>query len=229
MNFVHFNFIVFIQVDTVPTQGTLGCNLFGSQLNEEDDNQDSNVWGRLLSINKLFPSVNLVEDEYSLGRGKKCTISLDTKDIQASKYYLAYSSTHFKIIRDPIKKYVYIQDLSSNGTYVNGDKIGKNKRHVLDNNAEIALASKTHRVYVYIDTNASEDSSIPANVREKYIVSKEIGRGAYGEVKLCFIRGRKNKSFNHKLCFILRYMRSICNENYCKKTFYTYRSTSTYI
>ncbi|CAF3577436.1 unnamed protein product, partial [Rotaria sp. Silwood2] len=67
-------------------------------------------------------------------------------------------------------------------------KIGKNKRHVLDNNAEIALASKAHRVYVYVDTNATEDSTVPSNVREKYIVSKEIGRGAYGEVKLCFIR-----------------------------------------
>ena len=45
--------------------------------------------------------------------------------------------------------------------------------------------------YVYIDTNAMEDLSIPPNVREKYIVSKEIGRGAYEEVKLCFIRGRE--------------------------------------
>jgi serine/threonine-protein kinase Chk2 len=186
----YFNFIdfFFFQADTIPTQGVFQCNIFNSQATEED--QDPNIWGRLLSINKLFPSVNLLENEYSLGRGKKCDIALDSKDIQASKYYLAYSSTHFKIIRDPIKNYVYIQDLSSNGTYVNGEKIGKNKRHVLDNNAEIALASKAHRVYVYVDANASEDSSIPANVREKYIISKEIGRGAYGEVKLCFIRGR---------------------------------------
>jgi len=68
-------------------------------------------------------------------------------------------------------------------------KIGKNNQQILENNAEIALASKTHRVYVYIDANAKEDSSIPAIVREKYIISKQIGRGAYGEVKLCFIRG----------------------------------------
>ncbi|CAF5142984.1 unnamed protein product, partial [Rotaria magnacalcarata] len=91
--------------------------------------------------------------------------------------------------RDTVKNYVYIQDLSSNGTFVNGDKIGKNKRRVLDNNAEIALASKTNRVYVYIDTHAKEDSTVPPTVRDKYILSKEIGRGAYGEVKLCFIRG----------------------------------------
>ena len=95
-----------------------------------------------------------------------------------------------KIVRDLTKNHVYIQDLSSNGTYVNGEKIGKNKKRVLDNNAEIALASKSHRVYVFIDPKAVEDSSIPPVVREKYTVSKEIGRGAYGEVKLCFIRGK---------------------------------------
>lgn len=140
----------------------------------------------------------MVKDEYSLGRGKKCTIALDSKEIQASKYYLAYSSTHFKIIRDAVKNFVYIQDLSSNGTFVNGEKIGKNKRRVLENNAEIALASKTNRIYVYIDTNAKEDQSIPENVREKYILSKEIGRGAYGEVRLCFIRGKIGLFLNNK-------------------------------
>jgi serine/threonine-protein kinase Chk2 len=182
-------FFLCVQVDVKLTQITLACDGVDGLSGEEDGSQQSNIWGRFLSINKLFPSVNLIEDEYSLGRGKKCSISFDSKEIQASKYFLAYSAIHFKIVRDLVKNYVYLQDLSSNGTYVNGEKVGKNKRHVLDNNAEIALASKTNRVYVYIDTNATEDSSIPANVREKYIVSKEIGRGAYGEVKLCFIRG----------------------------------------
>ena len=184
----------------MPTQKTQGCDGIEDGVVSEDDNvEESNVWGRLLSINKLFPSFNLIDNEYSLGRGKNCSIPLESKELQASKYYLAYSSTHFKIIRDTTKNYAYIQDLSSNGTFVNGDKIGKNKRRVLDNNAEIALASKAHRVYVYIDANATEDSTVPPNVREKYIISKEIGRGAYGEVKLCFIRGRIKR--NKTLCF----------------------------
>lgn len=49
---------------------------------------------------------------------------------------------------------------------------------------------------MYIDANAHEDTSVPAHIREKYIISKQIGRGAYGEVKLCFIRG-KNKTCNN--------------------------------
>ena len=108
-----------------------------------------------------------------------------------------------KIVRDLLKNHVYIQDLSSNGTYVNGEKIGKNKKRVLDNNDEIALASKSHRVYVFIDPKAKEDSSIPPVVREKYIVSKEIGRGAYGEVKLCFIRGKEDFQKPHLVCSAL--------------------------
>ena len=180
-------FICSFQCSTIPTQSADGAE-FASQT-AGDDSPDLNIWGRLLSLHKSFPSINLIDDEYSLGRGQKCSIRLDSKEIQASKYYLAYSSIHFKLVRDLVKNYVYIQDLSSNGTFVNGEKIGKNKRRVLDNNAEIALASKTHRVYVYIDNNAVEDSSVPAVVREKYIISKELGRGAYGTVNLCFIRG----------------------------------------
>ena len=130
-----------------------------------------------------------MNNEYSVGRGKTCSVVFNSDELQTSKYFLAYSSTHFTIVRDQTKNHVYLVDLSSNGTYINGEKLGKNNKQILENNAEIALASKTHRVYVYIDTKAKEDDSIPATLREKYIVSKQIGRGAYGEVKLCFIRG----------------------------------------
>lgn len=114
---------------------------------------------------------------------------MNSSEIQTSRYFLAYSSQHFQIIRDDINNYTYIVDLSSNGTYVNGEKIGKNKQQILENNAEIALASKTHRVYIYMDSNMVEDLSVPDIIRDKYIVSREIGRGSYGEVKLCFAKG----------------------------------------
>jgi serine/threonine-protein kinase CHEK2 len=180
----------FVQSSCISTQKT---QEFDDESNvEESKPTESNIWGRLLSINKLFPSINLIDQAYSLGRGKTCSIVLSSDELQTSKYFLAYSSTHLKIVRDETQHLVFIEDLSSNGTYINGDKIGKNKRQILETNDEIALASKTNRAYVYVDAKASEDTSIPAVVREKYIISKEIGRGAYGEVKLCFARGRHN-------------------------------------
>ncbi|CAF0925598.1 unnamed protein product [Didymodactylos carnosus] len=173
-----------------PTQGqnTLdNCDPDGSAGEEDSDP----CWGRLLSINKLFTSINLYENEYSLGRNAKCKIVLDSPLIQQSKYFLAYSSVHFKITREQTGShtYTYLQDTSSNGTFINGDKVGKNNRHVLQNNAEIALASKSNRVYVYIDISAKEDITIPPEIREKYMMSKEIGRGAYGAVRLAFMKG----------------------------------------
>jgi serine/threonine-protein kinase Chk2 len=196
----------------VPTQRTQGCDSIEDGLAEEGDGiRESDIWGRLLSINKLFPTIKLVNNEYSFGRGKNCSIIFSSDELQTSKYFLAYSSKHFNIIRDQTKNYVYLEDLSSNGTYINGEKLGKNNKHVLENNAEIALASKTHRVYVYIDANAKEDTSIPATVREKYIISKQLGRGAYGEVKLCFLRGKRNllQTIIDRIecfCFSFRYM-----------------------
>ena len=36
--------------------------------------------------------------------------------------------------------FVFIEDFSSNGTFLNGDKIGKGRRSILKNNDEIALS-----------------------------------------------------------------------------------------
>ena len=38
--------------------------------------------------------------------------------------------------------HVYVEDLSSNGTFVNGDLVGKGKKVALKNNDEISLSMK---------------------------------------------------------------------------------------
>lgn len=168
---------------------TLACTQELSQEIEETNSQPIS-WARLLSVNKLFTTVQLVENETSFGRGKKSDVVWESKEILSSKYYATYSGVQFKVVRDEVKNYVYLVDLSSNGTFVNGTKVGKNKRHVIQNNDEISISTKSHRVYIFIDANFKEDSSIAEVVRDKYIVSKPLGRGAYGEVRLCFLRGK---------------------------------------
>lgn len=44
----------------------------------------------------------------------------------------------------PLGYIVYITDKSSNGTFLNGKKIGKNCRWILSNNDKIAIVSKAH-------------------------------------------------------------------------------------
>jgi serine/threonine-protein kinase Chk2 len=82
---------------------------------------------------------------------------------------------------------------SSNGTFLNGDKIGRNKTQVLNNNDEIALAHKKNKVYIFHDPSGVNSVSIPEEMKEKYSISKTLGRGACGEVKLAFKKGTCEK------------------------------------
>ena len=41
--------------------------------------------------------------------------------------------------------HVFLYDTSSNGTFVNGEKVGKGNKQVLNNNDEVALALKKNK------------------------------------------------------------------------------------
>lgn len=54
------------------------------------------------------------------------------------------SKRHCKIVKADIlsaTSEVYLEDYSSNGTYVNSEKVGKGKKRILKNNDQISLAS----------------------------------------------------------------------------------------
>lgn len=86
----------------------------------------------------------LKDSEYTFGRAPNCDVVLDGFN---AKYLNALSKIHFKIINEPIKgstseiNRVFIQDLSHNGTFVNNERIAKNKKIVLENDAIISLAN----------------------------------------------------------------------------------------
>lgn len=57
------------------------------------------------------------------------------------------SKIHFTITREIIGTLgyvVFIKDTSSNGTFLNGEKIGKDCKWVLSNNDKISVVSKTN-------------------------------------------------------------------------------------
>lgn len=57
-----------------------------------EENDDESVWGRLVSLNPKYPTIDLREDEVTLGRANSCTHAFDDKRV---------SSMHCKIIRMP--------------------------------------------------------------------------------------------------------------------------------
>ncbi|XP_002739437.1 serine/threonine-protein kinase Chk2-like [Saccoglossus kowalevskii] len=171
-------------METLPTQDVVDGDFDYDEAEEEDET--TKIWGRLYPLGKGFEPLDLSKDEYLFGRDSSCDFSFDTKDLRKNSHFQALSKIHFRLYKED--GHVFIQDKSSNGTFINGDKIGKNKKQALANNDEIALAIKKNRAFVYMD-NEGDQQNLPQDMKQKYTLSKLLGRGACGEVRLAFKKG----------------------------------------
>lgn len=101
-----------------------------------------------------------------------------------------------------------LHDFSHNGTFINGQKVGKGKKRIIENEDTIAVTLPTRickfdsvllslffiftyvylvlLVFVFLDLHKNEDNDIPRAVADKYYVSKVLGTGACGVVKLVY-------------------------------------------
>lgn len=69
---------------------------------------------------------------------------------------------------------------------MNGERIGKGRQHALKNNAEISLCVRENKAFVFCDLSEQQEAQYPAEIRNRYTVTKTLGTGAYGQVKLAF-------------------------------------------
>uniref|UniRef100_A0A2K6GKI8 non-specific serine/threonine protein kinase n=1 Tax=Propithecus coquereli TaxID=379532 RepID=A0A2K6GKI8_PROCO len=132
-----------------------------------------------------------INDSYWFGRDKSCDYCFDEPLLKKTDKYRTYSKKHFRIFREmgPKNSYIaYIEDHSGNGTFVNTELVGKGKRRPLSNNSEIALSLCRNKVFVFFDLTVDDQSIYPKELRDEYIMSKTLGSGACGEVKLAFER-----------------------------------------
>uniref|UniRef100_A0A4W3J5Y1 Checkpoint kinase 2 n=1 Tax=Callorhinchus milii TaxID=7868 RepID=A0A4W3J5Y1_CALMI len=169
---------------TIPTQDTVY---------EEPEPEEPQPWGRLWALRKGFSKLDCVKDEYWFGRDRMCDYSFDRAALKRTEDFKSYSKKHCRIIREkgPGNKFlVFIEDHSFNGTFLNGRLIGKNKRLPLNNNDEIAINLPTHKVFVFSDLTTDDQSDLPKEFRDKYILSRTLGSGVCGEVRLAF--GKEN-------------------------------------
>ncbi|XP_051018120.1 serine/threonine-protein kinase Chk2 [Acomys russatus] len=148
-------------------------------------------WARLWALQDGFPNLDCVNDSYWFGRDKSCEYCFDGPLLRRTEKYRSYSKKHFCIFREMGPKnshIVYIEDHSGNGTFVNSELIGKGKRRPLSNNSEIALSLCRNKVFVFFDLTVDDQSVYPKELRDEYIMSKTLGSGACGEVKMAFER-----------------------------------------
>ncbi|XP_063711498.1 ovarian-specific serine/threonine-protein kinase Lok-like [Symsagittifera roscoffensis] len=138
-------------------------------------------WAQLIPLNPLLTKTVLLEpvEKYSFGKGEDCDCILPA-DAFSSASLAVISKKHFIIHKqlcsaDMDDFDVVLQDISSNGTLVNGNKVGKNKFHVLQSNDEISLATNSIKVFMFVSAK-STSSSVHSDVADKYLVSKQLGK-----------------------------------------------------
>eukprot|EP01006_Ploeotia_vitrea_P035809 TRINITY_DN65938_c7_g4_i1.p1 TRINITY_DN65938_c7_g4~~TRINITY_DN65938_c7_g4_i1.p1 ORF type:complete len:704 (+),score=104.16 TRINITY_DN65938_c7_g4_i1:34-2145(+) len=105
------------------------------------------------------------------------------------------SGKHCKMYFEGVN--VYAHDFSSNGTFVNGTKLGQGKRAELKPGDEISLALPAAKimnadlpVYIFRRTRSLNFEDKQEGVYKEYHVGQTIGSGTFGQVKL----GRHKKT-----------------------------------
>ncbi|KER22734.1 hypothetical protein T265_09218 [Opisthorchis viverrini] len=172
--------------ELLPTQDVDEVNHISAEVTD-----DSSVWGRLFPLQKKLPFIELKDETYTFGRGEDCSFTFCSSMFDDPNQLATFSKHHFKETSYQ-GKLMFIQDLSSNGTFVNGTKIGRGKKQPLNNNDEISLSLKHLKCFIFCDSN-SEENLFPPEVTSRYTISKLLGRGACGEVRLVFERGSCEK------------------------------------
>ncbi|KAG2470475.1 CHK2 kinase, partial [Polypterus senegalus] len=133
------------------------------------------VWGRLWAV-------DCVNDEYWFGRDRNCDYSFNTPSLVNTEYYQNYSKKHFRIMK--VNDLPYIEDHSGNGTFLNGQLIGKGCKVPLVNKAELSLSFPHNKVFVFSNLTADDDetTNLPEEFKKKYVVSNKIGRMEGGDL-----------------------------------------------
>ena len=112
---------------------------------------------------------------YLVGRHPECDLLVDIPTI---------SNRHFLIFNENKSSgsLAVVEDLSSNGTFVNEAMIGRNKRRELEDGDEVSILDEAKFVFRYPksrDTNA---------FRSQYRILQQLGKGHFATVYLCVER-----------------------------------------
>ncbi|XP_013186869.1 ovarian-specific serine/threonine-protein kinase Lok [Amyelois transitella] len=164
-----------------------------------------NIWGRLYPTKTSVKGqycwkkhnaeyYDLIQAEFTLGRSLKCTYVM-RRELVSENIIKNVSKQHFIITRDlsePLNPAI-ITDLSYNGTFVNGEKIGKGNSRVLDDNDVISVTHALMKIFVFKDLLKNEQDQVPKEISQKYYISRTLGQGACGIVKLVYDKKKCSK------------------------------------
>ncbi|KAF2074903.1 hypothetical protein CYY_003780 [Polysphondylium violaceum] len=188
---------------------------------EEDNNNNSNnnrgneekkkvvVWGRLVSFHPDSPSLDLVDQEILFGRNRKrCQVVFTD---------ITVSGIHCKIYREvtPKQTAVYVTDFSTNGTFIKGIPLGKDKTTLLQNGDMVSFTSakiNTVLSFIFQDLLSADQDQEDTEIKKHYIIQHILGTGNFSVVKKC-IKRDTGDSYAVKIIDKKKYWNTSKNKN----------------
>lgn len=148
------------------------------------------VWARVVSTNPRFSNLDFADACITFGRKRECTVSFKE---------LSISGKHCRIWKEDQEGskdfLVWVEDLSTNGTFINGSRIGKGNKQIVSNGTEIVLQpkgkDKDKISYILYIMNLKRAAT--GGVHEHYDIREKLGSGAFAEVRLCVDRRTGDK------------------------------------
>jgi len=155
-----------------------------------DQKEEMKVYATLVSFCSEFPNVDITRDSTIFGRKPTCDEVLSV---------LCISGEHFIIIVPKNRTAILIKDVSTNGTFINGIKIGKGSTYALKNGDQISVVTKKWNSklkgieeavpsYLFKDTRESVQQESIDEIYKLYDFREELGSGNFGTVRLAVNR-----------------------------------------
>lgn len=79
----------------------------------------------------------ITKQPFKVGRSKQCDVVLE--NIHLQNFVHNVSKEHFILTKDSKSNFIYLTDVSKNGTYINGRKVHKNEPFALTDDCRIAV------------------------------------------------------------------------------------------
>ncbi|OCH87633.1 Pkinase-domain-containing protein [Obba rivulosa] len=169
------------QEETQATQSTQDASQ-GSQPNPAID---AHLWGYLIPCNPAVPRIDFIKHKptYTIGRNQEHS--------DCRLMGMKISNTHCRIFWDGKEDRtaaITVYDMSSNGTFINGMKVGKGRHALLHDGNEIAFGTVAPQTqnggaedyrYVFRHVAAGEPAT---GLHAEYQIDRELGKGSFATV-----------------------------------------------
>lgn len=152
--------------------------------NEENSVAEGEGWGVLEALDGVHPAIVLVGDEPTVvGRAAaRCGLTST-----------AVSNTHFRVWRagglaDGARRVYYVEDLSTNGTFVDGERLPKRVPRAVEPGCDIAVldprrARDAAVTYRFVERASEAAEAAHGGPQRAYAFGPVLGRGSFARVR----------------------------------------------